>query len=632
MISARWSNRITAILAVSMPVVSMAWGLDIYRMIGLTLFGEQVLALILALALPLAFLQYRASGRKSETTEAIPVVDLLLALLGFVCGLYVAYYYPQIFENLHARPVDAMVVGGLLILCVLEGLRRAVGNFLAGVTAFFLVFALIGHLIPGDLQGRKVAFDRLLVYLAIDSNGMLGVPLVVSATIVVAFVFFGNLLSKSGGADFFTDISMALMGRYRGGSAKIAVTASSLFGSISGSAVSNVASTGIITIPLMKKGGFRSSTAGAIEAVASTGGQMMPPVMGAAAFLMAEMLQIAYAEVVIAALVPALLYYLALFVQADLLAARQGITSVSGISMPKASQVFKRGWLYLLPFAVLILVLFVFNERPENAAFWAACVIFPVGVFLKYAGSSMSPGAVVNALSATGRLTVDIILIGAAAGIIIGVLNISSLGFALTLALINFAGGNPFILLMLAAVVSIILGMGMPTVGVYILLATMVAPALIELGVQPIAAHLFVLYFGMMSMITPPVAIAAFAAAVIAEAPPVQTAIDAMRFAWLAYIIPFVFVFVPEILLVGNPWVIALILTKAVFGITLISIALAGFFAAVFSYPARAFLLLSGGSLLLPLDIFLWSRWISLVLGAFSILLLTRQVMLKKGR
>ena len=293
------------------------------------------------------------------------------------------------------------------------------------------------------------------------------------------------------------------MGRYRGGSAKIAVTASSLFGSISGSAVSNVVSTGVITIPLMRKGGYPAHAAGAIEAVASTGGQLMPPMMGAAAFVMAEFLQIGYRDVVLAALIPAILYYVALFIQADLFAARGGITRVDPELIPARLKVLRAGWPYIVPFAVVILCLFHFNLRPHASALWAAGSLIPIGLLLGYKGERMSWRAAVAALGRTGAIVVQIVMIGAMAGIVIGVLNITGLGFALTQAIIQFAGGNLFLILVLAALISIVLGMGMPTLGVYLLLATLVAPSMVEVGIRPMAAHLFALYFGMLSMITP---------------------------------------------------------------------------------------------------------------------------------
>jgi len=323
------SRTIADLLALLITVASLLWAADIYRRLGLTIFNEQFLALMLGVNLALVFIIKPARG-KIKTN--LPWYDVIAALVGFGAAAYVGFEYPRLIDALYERPADALVVGCVLLALVLEGLRRALSPALAIVLAIFLVLGFFGHLLPGTMQGRKLSFDGLVTFLAIDSNALLGIPLMVVTTIVVPFVFFGSLLSRSGGSEFFTDISIALMGRYRGGSAKIAITASGLFGSISGSAVSNVASTGVITIPLMRQAGYRPATAGAIEAVASTGGQLMPPVMGIAAFVMAEFLQIPYSSVVLAALVPSILYYGALFMQADLLAARDGMALLLPVS------------------------------------------------------------------------------------------------------------------------------------------------------------------------------------------------------------------------------------------------------------------------------------------------------------
>lgn len=563
-------------LSAGLPLLALAWALELFRTVGLSLFAEQVLMGILALALPLAFLTLQAGKGSRKPDAPVPVYDVCAAILGFTAAAYVAINYGRIFETLYERPLDATIAGAILIVLVLEALRRATGNFLAIVVALFLVYALVGHLVPGELQGRQVALDRLIVYLSMDSNAMLGMPLMVTATIVIMFILFGSILTASGGGQFFSDLSMASMGRYRGGSAKIAIVASALFGSISGSAVANVASTGVITIPLMKQTGFRNRIAGAVEAVASTGGQLMPPVMGAAAFLMAELLQIGYGQVIIAALVPALIYFLAVFVQVDLIAARDGISAIPDDQIPNGRTVFRRGCYFIVPFAVLIAALFWWGLRPGEAAFWAIASLLPLGIALRYEGHGLNPTSLWNCLCSSGRIVVDIVLIGAAAGMIIGVLNITSLGFALTLSLIDFAGGSLFVLLVMSAALSVLLGMGMPTVGVYILLATLIAPSLIELGVEPMGAHLFVLYFGMMSMITPPVAIAAFTASVIADAPPVTTAVRAVGLAWTAFVVPFVFVFEPTILLNGNLDAIFVDILRLALGVWIFSGSLVG--------------------------------------------------------
>ncbi|TNF63882.1 MAG: TRAP transporter fused permease subunit [Rhodobacteraceae bacterium] len=563
-------------LSAALPLLALGWALEVFRAVGLALFAEQVLMAMLALTLPLAFLTLSVRGGQRDADAPVPFYDIAAALLGFAAAGYAAVHYGRIFETLFARPVDATIAGGILIVLVIEALRRATGNFLAIIVGLFLLYALVGHLVPGDLQGRRVALDRLTIYLSMDSNGMLGMPLMVTATVVIMFVLFGSYLTAAGGGQFFTDLAMASMGRYRGGSAKIAVVASALFGSISGSAVANVASTGVITIPLMKRAGFRSRIAGGVEAVASTGGQLMPPVMGAAAFLMAELLQIGYDQVMLAALVPALIYFFAVFVQVDLIAVRDGIAAIPEENIPNGRSVFRRGWYFLIPFAVLIAALFWWNLRPGEAAFWSMMSLFPLGFLLRYEGQGLTLGIVWESLCASGRVVVDIILIGAAAGIIIGVLNITSLGFALTLSLIDFAGGSLILLLIMSAVLSVILGMGMPTVGVYILLATLIAPSLIEMGIEPIAAHLFVMYFGMMSMVTPPVAIAAFTASVIAKAPPVGTAVSAVALAWTAFIVPFVFVFEPAILLSGSLGDIIVDIGRLVVGVWIVSGSLVG--------------------------------------------------------
>lgn len=591
-------------LSAALPLVALAWALELFRAVGLVLFAEQVLMTMLALAIPLAFLTLSPKGTRRDAEVAVPFYDIAAAALGFAAAAYVAVNYATIFENLFDRPRDATISGAILIVLVVEALRRATGPALTAIVVVFLVYALLGHLVPGELQGRKIALDRLIVYLSMDSNGIAGLPLMVTVTIVIMFVLFGGVLTAAGGGQFFTDWSIAGMGRFRGGGAKIAIVASALFGSISGSAVANVASTGVVTIPLMKKTGFRAQVAGAVESVASTGGQLMPPVMGAAAFLMAELLLISYDKVIIAALVPALIYFFAVFVQVDLIAVRDGIERVPEADIPKGGTVTRNGWYFLIPFAVLIACLFAWGMRPGEAAFWSLVSLLPFGVLFTYDGHRLTFRALWKTLCDTGRIVLDIVLIAAAAGIIIGVLNITSLGFALTLSLIDFAGGNLLLLLIMSAVLSIILGMGMPTVGVYILLATLIAPSLIELGVEPIAAHLFVLYFGMMSMLTPPVAIAAFTASIIAKAPPVATATSAVALAWTAFIVPFVFVYDPGILLIGNWGDVALSIARVALGVWLFSAALTGRLFETLSLYERALFLIVGILALLPKPVF----------------------------
>jgi TRAP transporter 4TM/12TM fusion protein len=620
-------------LCALLTLASLAWAGDLYRSVGLdflnNIMNEQFYAGMLAIGLPALFLCVPPT--KGRALSGVAWFDLVAAVVSCATAVYVMVVYPRILDNFADNPPDAVVAGAILIGAIAEGLRRTAGNVLLFFLLFFLAFALVGHLIPGRLQGQFVPLDRLAIYIGLDSNGMLGLPMKVSTTIVIAFIFFGFLLEPSGGGRFFTDISTALMGRYRGGSSKIAIVASSLFGSISGSAVSNVVSTGVITIPLMRKSGYDAASAGAIEAVASTGGQLMPPMMGVAAFVMAELLNVEYGEVVLAALIPAILYYAALFIQVDLQAARDGIKPIERSLIPRVWPVLRSGGLFLIPFVVIVLCLFRWHLQPETAALYAALSLLPIGFLIGYQGDRLKLSEFVRVFSRTGRSSLEILMIGGAAGAIIGVLNISGLGFALTLELVGFAGGNLLVLLILAAIVCIILGMGMPTLGVYILLATLVAPAIVELGVPTLAAHLYVLYYGMMSMITPPVAIAAFAAASLANAPMMKTGWNAVKYGWSAYIVPFLFVFSPTLIMRGDVWHIALTCVTALAGVWMVSVAVMGYMARPIASAIRLAFAVGGLALLLPVDAFATAIWVNMAgLLAMAILLASEFVVSRR--
>ncbi len=614
---------ISSVLAILLTGAALFWAADVYRLVGLLLFKGQYLSGILALALPLIFLTRRISKKSRRATP--PWYDVVAAIAGFAASAYMAVRYPVLNELVFARPLDGLLSGGIIIVLIIEGLRRTVGMVLTVVVLFFLVLPLLGPFLPGALEARPIKVTALIYTLAWDFNAILGLPMVVVSTIVINFVFFGQILLRSGGSEFFTEISMALVGRYRGGQAKIAVTASGLFGSISGSAVSNVATTGVITIPLMRKGGYSVYHAGAIEAVASTGGQLMPPIMGAAAFLMAEFLQVPYTDVVTAALVPALLYYLALFVLADLEPARAGLKPMNRADIPRLASVFRHGWYFPVPFAVLIYALFALNYTPERSALISATSMVILSLIFGYKGKRLGPLGIFDAIRATGHAVLDIVMIGAAAGVVIGALGVTGIGFALTLSLVKLGGGSLFILLLLAAFICILLGMGMPTAGVYILLATLVGPSLVEVGIEPIAAHLFILYFGMMSMITPPVAIAAFAAASLTGADAMKTGFAAMRFGWLAYLIPFVFVVSPSLLLKGDPIVIAIDIATAVLGVWLVSIAIVGYFIRNLNAAERVLFAAVGLSLFIPMEAFTGALWVSAAAAVIGLLLLSRE-------
>lgn len=611
---------VVSALAGSLTLAAIVQAASLPSRLGYSYYTEQFLALVLGLSLSIIFLISGRGGTGDAQSHRSGVLDWALSALGLALGLYIMVAYPGLVSRAMSLPWDALIVGSILFLLVLEGLRRAVGWTLVIVVVVIVGYAMIGHLVSGALQTRQVAPERLAVYLSFDPNGLLGLTLNVAATVVVAFVFFGQLLLRSGGADFFNDIAMSTMGRKRGGAAKISIVASGLFGSISGVVVSNIVATGVVTIRLMIQSGFRRTTAGAVEAVASTGGQIAPPVMGAVAFLMADILQVPYSEIVIAAIVPALLYYVALFVQADLQAAKQKIKPLELDDVPSTRTVLSRGWVFVLPFAAIVVALFWFNQPAETSALWGGAAALLIGLTVGYGTTRMRARDVWYAAVEAGRSITEIIMISAAAGFIIGVLNVTGLGFAATFALVDLGQGNVFLLLLISALVCLILGMGMPTVGVYLLLAVLIAPSLVQSGVEPIAAHLFIFYLGMMSMVTPPIGIGAFFAAAIAKAPPMATAWESMRFGWTAYIIPFLFVFSPALLLIGDPVDIFLAVSTAIIGVYAISAAFVGWLHGPAGLGRRVLIGVAGGALLLPpgigSDLTLWINAAGLLLLA----------------
>jgi len=615
-------RRLVSGLAIALTCCVIALAADVFRRIGLALYAEQYLAGLLALALPLLFLNVSARGGRAARKGAVPWYDIALALIAGAAAAYWAVRYPGLSDLVSQRPWDGLAVAAVLFVLMLEGLRRTAGTALLAVTAAFFGLALIGGALPGELQARSIPLERLTYYVVWDSSAMLGVPMKLVATVVLAFVLFGQVLFRSGGSAFFTDISMALMGRRRGGPAKMAIIGSSLFGTISGSVVANVLTTGVVTIPMMKRAGFRPHVAAAIEATASTGGQLMPPVMGIAAFLMAEFLEVPYAQVALAAVIPAVLFYTALFIQVDLEAARRNIATVDEAAIPKLSAVMRAGWYFPIPFAILIWALFWLNYEPETAALLATAATLVLGVAIPFGGKRVGWRDVLEMLRETGLSVLELFMIGAAAGVIIGTLNYSGAGFSLTVVLLHASGESLFALLVIAGAASIILGMGMPTVGVYILLATLIAPALIKLGIDPMAAHMFIMYYGCLSMITPPVAIGAFAAANLAGADPMRTGWAAMASGWSVFVIPFLFVFSQTLLMRGEPWFIVLDVATAAGGVWLVSAGIMAYSVRLLGTAARLYYAAAGLFLMLPAGAFDEARWFNLAGAAMGLALL----------
>ena len=584
---------------------------------GFTLFNEQGLAAILALSLTQIFI--RVPARRGAARTAVPWYDYLAAAASLVVGGYLAVRYPTLIDQAFYLKTEAFVIGVVLIPLSIEALRRTAGMSFTAIVVAFLLYALFGDVVPGQLQARTQNLYDLLAYLTIDPVAMLGIPMTIICGIVAMFIFFGQLLLKSGASEWFTDIAAALTGRRRGGAAKISVLGSSLFGMISGSAVSNVATTGVITIPLMRESGYEPKVAGAIEAVASTGGQIMPPIMGAAAFLMAEFLQITYAEVVLAAIIPAALYYVAVFIYADLEAARKNIAPLPSDKIPALGRALSEGWFFLVPIGVLVYALFWLNRTPEQSALWAAGTIVIVNWMFGYKGRRLTLANLYHAVRDTGILVVDVVVVGAMAGVIIGIIDVSGLGFGLTFVLVQLGQTSLLALLLLTALVCIVLGMGMPTTAIYLLVATLAAPPLIKLGVNPLAAHLFVFYFGLVSLITPPVAIAAFVAANLAGSQPMETAVQAVRLGWTALVVPLMFVMSPNLIMQGEPINIVIATATAFAGVWIATAGILGYLFRPMHGIVRAACIAAGVALMVPNQAFegaVYVEIVGLILGA----------------
>ncbi len=524
------------------------------RYLWATLFGTPVAQfhrpLHLTFAASLGFLIYPFTGRKNQNQATLPSTGLaFLSLLSF--GWVMASYQRIAERQAMVDPLSGwdLVTGALSLLLVLELVRRTIGATLSMVAMGAILYALLGQWLPSIIAHRGFPLTDIIDYLNFGLEGVYSIPLGVSSTYIILFIIFGTFLEVSKAGDVLIDLGKILAGRFRGGPAKISVITSAFFGTISGSAAANVYATGSFTIPLMKKTGYNPVFAGAVEASASTGGQIMPPIMGAAAFLMADLLGIPYLQVCKAALLPAVLYFFSILVMVDFEAARVGLRGVDPTELPSLKKTLRRSYL-LLPVAILI-ALMVAGHTPFRAAFWATASTVVVSLVSKE--TRMGPRKILEALETSGRRTVLIATACAAAGIIVGVVTLTGIGLNISSLIISVSGGIRLVGLVLIMVSSIVMGMGTPTTVAYVIVATLGVPALAKLGFDLLPSHFFVFYFGVLSMVTPPVAVAAYAAAEIAQAGMIKIGLQATKLCFVAFLIPFAFMFEPGLLMEG-PW------------------------------------------------------------------------------
>ncbi|MFD1927969.1 TRAP transporter permease [Sporosarcina siberiensis] len=552
----------------------------------------------LAFALVLVFAIYKPTS-KAAKSESIPWYDWLFIVLSIGVYSYFVINAQEIssrmsyIEKLTTLEIAIGIIAGVLLI---EATRRVIGRALVIIILVALVYGIWGHLLPGTLSHREFTTMWFIDHLFYTTTGVFSTPLGVSATFIFLFILFGKFLEVSGAGKFFIDLSVAGMGQYRGGPAKTAIIASSILGTISGSAVANTVTTGAFTIPLMKKTGYKKEFAGAVESVASTGGQIMPPIMGASAFIIASYLGVPYMDIAIAAIVPALLFYICLFYQVDLRAVRLGLKGLNKKDLPSFWGVFKKGFLFFIPLIVIVVML-ASGSSPMRAGLFAIIVTILVAGLTK--ANRINIATIFKALNFGARASIETAIACAASGIIIGVIGLTGIGLKFSSIIISLSGGILIIALIFTMITSIVLGMGLPTVAAYIVQVPLTIPALILLGVSPLAAHMFVFYFAALSAITPPVALAAFAAAGLAGADPMKTGFAAVKLGLAAFIVPFFFVYGETLLLVGAwPAIIVSVIT-AIIGIIAVACATEGWFIRQAYWYER--ILLFGGAVLLVL-------------------------------
>ena len=536
-----------ALLRISLgaiPIIGVGWIFDVTDYFRIALTFQQAVGAILGLACAAALLKYPYFKKAG-------VLDCVLAVVAFGCWLWMAYKFEDWIVTANIRTPDKWVPGVLALVLMMEGLRKSAGKIIAGLVWVLVLYAFFGDNLPGILSADVFPPTKTITYLYADNNGVPGLVLQVIVNLVLAFIIFGKLMEVSGGTAFLTDLAMGWMGDRRGGPAKVAVVASSAFGTISGSTVGNIMSTGIVTIPLMKKTGFKAEYAAAIEAVASNGGQIAPPVMGATAFIIAEFLEIPYQDVVIAAAVPAILYYLVLFIQVDAISRRFNLRGLPRAELPRIRTVLKSGWVFVLPLVILLYFLFHMGYPPGVCALYSSVSLLVLMVVRDRRLPSKENWK--DFIFGSGEVLVPLLLIGGAAGIILGVMNSTGLAFQLGLILAHVGDHYGIVaMLLLTSVICIILGMGMPTATVYIVLVAVVGPAMIKMGLQPLGAHLFLFYFGLISMLTPPVCVASMVAAEMAGADMWKTGFVGVQLAATAYLLPYLWAFNPALLLHGT--------------------------------------------------------------------------------
>ena len=525
----------------------------------------------------------------------------IAAALGVLVTVYAAVEFtnPGIFRAIDPTTTD-IVFGTILVVLLLEATRRVAGVSLAAIAGLFLVYAFVGPWLPGLLGHPGFSYSEVVSSMYIRLEGIFGTALGASATYVYAFILFGAFMIRMGGGDFFIQLAQALLGRTRGAAGKVSIFASALFATITGTGPSNVAAVGIVTIPTMIRSGYSPRLAAALEAAASVGGQITPPIMGASAFIMADLIGVPYYEIAKAALIPAVFYFASLFVTADLEAARAGLKGSAREDLPSVWKTLAGGWHFLVPVAVLVYFMAVVQVSPSRAAAWALFTFIPAWIVREWlAGRRLDVRGAIDALDESSRSAVMIAVACAIVGVVMNVTDLTGLGLKFTSLILSYANDSLIVLLTLTALAAILLGTGLPTTATYLICAILVAPALAKMGVPLLTAHLFVFYFGVVSDLTPPTAVSCYVAGGIAGESGMRVAFSATRVAIPALIVPYMFVYSPALLMQGSFVEILLASIPALVGLLAMSMALVGHWLAPMQMWERAMALLAGALMVL---------------------------------
>ena len=555
-------------------------------------------SMFIAFILFLAYLLYPARKNAPKNTNKVPWYDILLAMASSGSFLYMSFNYKQLISQAGSYTQFDMTIAIIAIILLLEACRRVVGLPILIVVSCFIAYAYFGNYVPGYFSHRGFSLQRIATHLYFTTEGVIGTPLAVCSTFIFLFILFGAFLERTGIGQFFIDIANSLAGKATGGPAKVAVIASALQGTITGSSVANTVSSGRFTIPMMKKMGYRPEFAAAVEAAASTGGQIMPPIMGAAAFLMSEMTGIPYSNIIIAAIIPAFLYFTGIMIMVHLEAKRYGLKGLPPEEIPNFFRLMLSYWYLLIPLVVLVTMMMT-GYTPARAALIAIVLSIVVSMFRKE--TRMDFSTFLGALEAGARNIIGVGVACAVAGMIVGTVTLTGIGLKLANGLLMLSGGNILLALFFTMIASIVLGMGVPTTANYVIMATITAPIVLQLGVDLLPAHMFVFYFGIVADITPPVALAAYAGSAIARSNPLKTGVQATKLAIAAFIIPYIFALNPSLLLIGSePLDIILVTLTALAGMTGVAAATEGYIFAKMNPLIRIVSLIGGLMLIIP--------------------------------